>query len=52
MQPYGLGGGLVSLHPQIEWQEPWDAFFPEPVALDPGTYILRIYGEEGVRGLS
>ena len=46
IQTYGLGGGLVSLRPQIGWQEPWDAFFPEPANLDPGTYILRISGEE------
>jgi hypothetical protein len=46
IQPYGPGGGLVGLHPQIGWQEPWDAFFPEPVALDPGTYVLRVHGEE------
>ncbi len=45
--PYGMGGGVVNVQPQIEWQEPWDAFFPEPVALDPGIYDLRFHGEWG-----
>jgi hypothetical protein len=45
--PYGMGGGVVNVQPQIDWQEPWDALFPEPVALDPGIYDLRIYGEWG-----
>jgi hypothetical protein len=42
--PYGPGGGVVNIGPQIDWQDPWDAFFPEPAALDPGTYILRTHG--------
>ena len=43
--PYGTGGGVPGIHPEVDWQEPWDAFFPEPVALDPGIYDLRIHSE-------
>jgi hypothetical protein len=45
--PYGMGGGVQAIQSPRDSQEPWDAFFPEPVALDPGIYDLRIYGEWG-----
>ncbi|MCL1692517.1 MAG: hypothetical protein M3096_02425 [Actinomycetia bacterium] len=45
--PYGPGGGVVSLGPQIDREKAWDAFFPEPVGLAPGSYDLRIHGEDG-----
>ncbi len=45
--PYGMGGGVQGIQSPGDSQEPWDAFFPEPVALDPGIYDLRIYGEWG-----
>ncbi len=48
--PYGMGGGVVNAQPQIDWDGPWDGFFPEPAGLDRGTYDLRIVGEWGEEG--